>query len=52
MTWPLGDTKFLFCCSKIEKFCISVHPCNILYYDNDLYNSDLKLTCWSSQQLL
>ena len=44
ITWPLGDTKFLFSCWKIfhsfanifstlqEKFRISAQPCNILCY--------------------
>ena len=39
ITWPLGDTKFLFSCWKNislvrleEKFRISTWPCNILYF--------------------
>ena len=36
ITWPLGDTKFLFPCWRNistveEKFRISARPCNILY---------------------
>ena len=33
ITWPRGDTKFLFECftTREEKFPISKRPCNVLF---------------------